>query len=133
MNRYVTKGMHVRTESGVLKIYKSGSEIVPTEFELVMFPDKFVSVNMDEADVDKLKVSDETPENGTTVEAELTEAQVDKEIGEMLVTVNGILENEEEWQDDVVEEAKALAKRNPQKLGKKINLMEDLKDFVEQI
>lgn len=105
---YYVNGIHTRKEKGELKIFYPGDKLVPTEFELVSFPNKFVPI-LDE-------------------EPEVEEVNFDA-LNEAREKLNVMIEADE-YEESVMEEARKLAKKNPQAQHTVDALTEKINEFL---
>ena len=139
MAKYVLTGIHTRVEKGQTKIFIPGEEIVPTEFELLSFPKKFMLVE----EVEEVKTKAENnPEEDEIIEDEVEEVEeeVDEVIPEVDFSVLKELKNKlqelvdsGEYEDSVVDEAKAYIKKNPEKQHTVDALVANINKFFDEL
>ncbi len=115
MSTYVTTGIHIRTTPQGTKVWKPGEKINPTKFELASFPDKFKAVG-----TSAVVAEPENTDGVTDYFALLAEAQ--SKLDEVIVS--------EEWEDEVIEEAKRLRAKNPEKEHTIASHIEKIDEFL---
>ena len=143
-SKYVTTGIHARYENGATQIFYPGTEIVPTDFELVSFPNKFqlveaVAENKAEPaaveNVVKVEVEDEVEEVSETseeVEADSLMESMPLDLDELKSLLEPVI-NSGEYEDSVVEEAKGFLRRNPTKPSTQEALANEIRAFLSEL
>ena len=120
---YITRGMHTRKINGELKKWMPGDAIKPTKFELVQFPNKFV---LKAENSEGLSAPDASDIDLGFENLDTTKLNKLKEDLKTFIQAD-------EYEVEVIDEAKKLLKKTPEKQHTIDALVKSIESFFAKI